>query len=385
MGTCTSCHVIHVTLAFSAGWQFCHLGPKGQASLLCLGSLSLVTSTMVKASPTKSSSSCDGQPVSPLASRVPKVRLSGDLAVDTRRSIERDAFVRIVDKLTKYPQYIMHLHGIMLSQDLSTDSSSHVPPLSKLDWTGNYPCLGKIPKSWVAQYLMHRALQLGTELTQQRINSMEEDSVDNLRVLFSFETQTTLAMSFPSTCHDKYIATRTFSERAAQVCNRLSPFLAKGGITKSGALDFSRGGCYSLHFEGERCKYVEHITGIAADVPPHVLITNSFSLMDNHSDQLARVELNPCKYYLMDFFKGADFLQQVIKDKKGDTLKKLAKSIADKHAEGLVLKNRETVQENKDILKETQQRRATSNLEKARHKLEEKKADRTARRTIRLG
>jgi hypothetical protein len=109
----------------------------------------------------------------------------------------------------------MHLHGIMLSQDLSTDSPSHVAPLSKLDWTGNYSCLGKIPKSWVAQYLMHRALHLGTELTQQQVNAMEEDSVDNLKVLFGFETQTTLAMSFPSTCHDKYIATRTFSERAA--------------------------------------------------------------------------------------------------------------------------------------------------------------------------
>jgi hypothetical protein len=320
-----------------------------------------------------------------LAARVPKVRLTGDLAVDTRRSIERDAFVRIVDKLTKYPQYIMHLHGIMLSQDLTTDSPSQVAPLGKLDWSGNYSCLGKIPKTWVAQYLMHRATHLGVQLTQQQINAMEEDSVDNLRMLFSFETQTTPAMAFPSACHDKYIATKTFSERAAQVGDRLSSFLVSGGIKSSGALDFSHGGCYSLEFDAGRCTHVLHITGAKVEAPAHVFITSSFSLVDNHSDQLARVELSPSKYYLMDFFKGAEFLQRVIKDKKGETLKKLAKAIADKHAEGIVTKNKETVQENRDVLKETHQKRATANLEKARSKLMEKKADRTARRTIKLG
>jgi hypothetical protein len=334
-------------------------------------------------------SSCDGQPLAALAMKVPKVRLTGDLTTDTRKSIERDAFVRIVDKLSKYPQYIMHLHGIMLSQDLTADGSL-AQPLGKLDWTGNYSNLSKIPKTWVAQYLMNRARALGVELTQTLLNKLEEESVDNLRVLFSFETQTTLTLSFPTPCHDKHIASKTFNSRAAQVGSRLKSFIQAGGISATGALDFSKGGCYELIFDeaSARCVGVKHCTGEEAAVPQHVLITPSFDLVDNHLDHLARVELPPCNYYLMDFFKavtGCKFTQHIIKDKKGDLLKAMAQQIADQLAAGMDAKEKETVEEDKEVFKEVQQKKANMNLVKARTKLQEKKADRTARRTIKLG
>ena len=120
------------------------------------------------------------------------------------------------------------MHGIMLSQDLTSDIPV-AKPLSKLDWTGSN--LSKIPKPWVAQYLMHRATTLGVVLAQGQLNVLEEESVDNLRVLFSFETQASFALSFPTPCHGKHIATKTFNTRAAQVGGRLKTFIEAGGIS----------------------------------------------------------------------------------------------------------------------------------------------------------
>jgi len=216
---------------------------------------------------------------------------------------------------------------------------------------------------------------------------MEEDSVDNIRTLFAFETQTLGSTSFPSACHDKYIATKTFTTRAQQVGDRLKNFLDQEGIQSSGALDFSKGGCYKLEFgQDGKCTNVVHCTGAKVQMPSHVVITTEFSLIDNHLDHLARVELLPCNYLLYEFFvaKKPGVLEHMIKDKKGDSLRKMAKAIAEKHAEGETQIEQQTVKEDKALLSVVAKKKAAANLLKARSKLEEKKKDRAARRTIKL-
>jgi len=112
---------------------------------------------MVAHSKGSSSNSCDGNPLAPLAKKVPRVRRSGDLSADTRASIERDAFVRIVDKLSKYPAFILPMRGIIMSQDFSGATVSGGKSANNDEWAMNCRSIGKIPKTWIAEWLLHRA------------------------------------------------------------------------------------------------------------------------------------------------------------------------------------------------------------------------------------
>lgn len=338
--------------------------------------------------PAPPASSCDGQPLSALASKIPKIKRTGDLRVDTQKTIERDAFVRIVDKLSKYPKYILPMHGIMMSQDFNAETMATAAP-TKSEWTGNYGCLGKIPKEWICQWLLHRSEKLGASLTAAHLAKIEEDSPENIKMLFSLETQTLPHQNFPSTCHDAYIATKTFNERASQVGNRLAKFMSAGGIRDDGSLDFSKGGCYKLQFEGDRCSTIVHISGTKATLPAHVVITKDFVLYDNHLDHLAKAELLPSTYTLIELFpKGCDLDKLAMRKKDAKPLKEMATAIADAHAEGQRSKIAETVQvarEDSSVLKVVANRKAAANLIKARTKLLEKAEERKTRRTIKLG
>jgi hypothetical protein len=326
------------------------------------------------------SSSCDNQPLSALAKKIPQIKRSGDLGIDTRKAIERDAMVRIVDKLSKYPAYILPMHGVMMSQDFCSESSA-----SQQEWTGNYKCVGKLPKGWIAEFLLARACELGLQekLNTEVLQKVEGNSSHGLWFLFCFDMQMNQHISFPSPCHDKFVASQAFKERGVLVGNRLRK-LVEGGIKSDGSLDFSTGGCFTLQFDDNKCTTVTHVNGEVAVVPEHVVITKKFTLHDNFLDTLARVELSPSKYQLADFFPDTAVFKGHILDKKATAFKEIAANIAKQMETTSATIAQGTVQVSASVLGVAAAKRSAENLLKARSKLQQKKETRKTTMTIKL-
>eukprot|EP00969_Alexandrium_andersonii_P180811 7990333-Alexandrium_andersonii.AAC.1 len=214
--------------------------------------------------------------------------------MDAQKSIEFDCMVRIIDKMCKQPSIIVPLHGLMQSHDLEKVHSL-ASRVTVGSWTGQYKQLDRIPKSWTTEYLLSRAHFLGLNvITHELLSKIEQDSMDALPMLFSFETQTVGAMAFPQQCSDKTICSKTFSKRAEQVGDRLKHLVLAGALGTEGKIDFGKGGCFTLKFAEGKLSELKHCTGVVAEVPSHVQITTAYTLVDNHLDHLARVELKPC-------------------------------------------------------------------------------------------
>lgn len=84
--------------------------------------------------------SCDGKELAPSAKKVPAIKTSGDRPKDRPRNTQRDSFVRIIDQLSKIPECIVPLCGVLLSEELLVADGG-----KRFEWTGDYKHLQTIP------------------------------------------------------------------------------------------------------------------------------------------------------------------------------------------------------------------------------------------------
>lgn len=338
---------------------------------------------LLVATPLKNS--CDGESLSPLALKVPAVRKTGDRTADRVKRIQRDALVRIVDQLSKYPEYILPLHGVMMSEDLlvSTKQRQH-----RLEWSGDYKLLSSIPVSWQAQYLCSRARSLGVALAQETLDLVEAQNPEDIKLLFGFDIQCALSLPMPVECKDAKVATLTFSRRAKDCGDRLAKLHAAGAFSQPGRVLFTSG-CYSLEFdETTQCvNRVLHISGAAALVPAHARITRQLHLVDNHLDQLARVECKPVSFSLASFF-GADAsfkAHMQVPGKRFKLLACVAESVASETTQQKVAEEASVVQVNIPRAEKLMKDRSNATLQKARQQAATIQEARKRRRIISLG
>eukprot|EP00971_Amphidinium_carterae_P148208 2937566-Amphidinium_carterae.1 len=151
------------------------------------------------------------------------------------------------------------------------------------------------------------------------------NDAENLSLLFQFGVQLQSTVAFPAACQDTEVATKTFKERCGEVGNRIARFITAGGIGNDGSLHWNKCGCYTIHFENGKGKSVEHISGAIAQGPEHLTITKSFSIISNHLDSLAKVELLPASYVLHHLFDPTvAFKSTMVLDKKGMHVSQMA-------------------------------------------------------------
>ena len=222
-------------------------------------------------------------------------------------------------------------------------------------------------------------------MTQDFLSKVEEEDSENILNLFYFEAQIMPHLNFPSQCSTNYLATRAFDSRAEEVGNRLLRFVENGGFREDGSLDFKKGGCYELEFEDDKASTVKHISGATVTLPSHVLITQEFTLHDNHMDHLARVELKPSMFALWTFFDDSHpFVKLIIKEKKAQTLVDHAIKAEQAAVAAESSRAANTVQQNPRVLQPVQNKKASENLQKAREQLKARAADKQKKRTIKL-
>lgn len=332
--------------------------------------------------PTKSQykNSCDGEPLSSYAAKMPAAPKSGNVSIDRVRHMQRDAFQRIVDQLQKYPEYIMPIQSTLLSEDLLVENK--VP--DKNDWTGEYTTLQRLPPGWKLEFLYKLAQKEGARIPYSKLEAISK-STDLLDMLFGYALQYNVTLAFPSEMAERRVASIVLQRRAASVGKRLTHLCSEGAFATPGQVSFEKA-CFRLVKEGERVTRIIHCSGVEALVPPHAPIDTSFRLIDNHYDHLARVEKKPSVYFLKVFFADdVGFRIGMQTPGKNITgLQTLASSVAEELQAEETMKDQEVVAVNVEVAKSNAQETAKNNLAKARTKIDENQQARKRRRTIAL-
>lgn len=203
----------------------------------------------------------------------------------------------------KRQQFIAPIHRILFSDDypMGDDPSSI---LNDARWpTDGAKTLRKIPKGWVAAWLLMEYAKAG--LTKSHIEGLENEDSQNLHFLFSVALQLPLSTSMPGPVqYDEKLAREVFAARIKQVHPRIPLMVKSGAISASGSLDHGKYRAFSLEFkEGERAVSVKHVaTNTEMALPEHVFITKAFIMHDAWLDAYARVELEPSSFVLNKFF-----------------------------------------------------------------------------------
>lgn len=181
---------------------------------------------------------------------------------------------------------------------------------------------------FVANFLLRQYALTG--LTKDHLEGLATNDEANVPELFSFCLQPPLKTELPLEVQSApLVAYELLEKRAKALGDRIAHLLVGGGLKPSG-LNFGAGGCYSLTFEGEQVKMVKHCSGAEVDLSatPHIVITRSFELFDNHMDGLARCVLGFTTHHLCNFFsKDTAFAQHIIRDRKAEQLVDMAKDL----------------------------------------------------------
>lgn len=329
--------------------------------------------------------SCDGKGLSPLCLKVPKARRSGDVSLDSHRELERDALIRIIDRLTKMPHLVLACDGYLQRQVMS-------PPSKIADslgsaWNSDAVSIGKIPKEWMATFLLNRMQGAATGFSRETISAIESADSEGIQLLFAFEVQVALTTALPKNiAEDADLAARVFHARADQCGARLQRMWKSGGVAANGTLKWSSnvGGCYALSFTGTAVNEIHHLAiGMKVVPPSHRPITSDFVLKNNHLDHGALVEYQCVVHKLHTFFpaeQGPNHKR--IDDRKAQVLKRLGDEQARVLEDEARARSAREVHHDADLLADAQKGRKQLNLEKARAKLRVASEARAKRRMV---
>jgi hypothetical protein len=335
--------------------------------------------------------SCDGSDLHPFAKRVPAVHRGGSPAVQKLRAQQHDALVRIVDQLMKYPGYILPVQNELLNGNLLFKAEDIA---EKGEWTGDYKSLGKIPESWMMDFLRELAEnQQVPQITLEKLKSVSAHSSDNIDLLFSTSVQLPTTMPFPEDMADVVVALRTLKARSEEVGARLRILVNGGGLKADGSVVCGPGaGSYDILFRESTDGYATSIihcqSKLSVPFPSHIKMDRTWLLIDNHLDHLARVEKHPCRYFLRDLFPpDAAFKRCMpVQGKKFHLLSQAAnrfKVLVD--AEKSKVEKKSVGEAATDACKEAAKERNKVQMAAARVKIAEAAQARKKRRTLTLG
>ena len=329
------------------------------------------------------SQSFDGKPLSKLASKVPVPKKTGNITGDAMAVIQRDAFVKIVDALTKHPEWVLPIHGIVTSQDFLSSASQSATASSgdkpKHKWTGKYDTVKSLPKTWKMN-LLEKVSGMSSTL-MAHIDAADSDGIE---VLFQFEMHVKSSQPLPECCQDQTVCTAVFMKRSTDNGCRCHGLFQRKGISPMGEIDYGDL-CFRPEFnKAGECKVIKHCCGSSGHVSRFTPINVEFTMDNNIFDMEATMECEEAKHHLHRFFnQHTPVHQHKFSNKKGDTFKDFADGVKEvyeekqRSAEGVsipVLASAAAARGDK--------RRAEQRMEVTRGKLAEAAAARLTKRRV---
>eukprot|EP00969_Alexandrium_andersonii_P235944 10416803-Alexandrium_andersonii.AAC.1 len=91
---------------------------------------------------------CDGKPLLSYAKKAPTLKIASKGAAVDQGKLTRECLVALVDKLVKYPQFIVPIYSVAYSSDfpIPTQQSS----IGSGEWNPEAATFRQIPKGWMA-------------------------------------------------------------------------------------------------------------------------------------------------------------------------------------------------------------------------------------------
>lgn len=139
----------------------------------------------------------------PLAAKIPEVQRSGDIQDDTKATMRRDAYVRIVDTLWKEPNYV---HEIANYLDSLKQSTTSTPKDGHFDKLTTLRCLDE---AWCVGFLGGL-----TGWSTQRFEEFKVFEADAVKHLLCFALAASTTLRLPPACRDKELLKMLFETRA---------------------------------------------------------------------------------------------------------------------------------------------------------------------------
>lgn len=307
---------------------------------------------------------------------MPKISATGVAAHDRDKELKRLAFVGIMEHLWNNEDDVYACRSFLDERKSEKNDGADQNDIFKVCTT-----LGKLDEDWVVQQLLNRTALTKTGL--KRAKKFDEQSVQHI---FAFILSAALSMKLPAECRSKTVMDRLVGERVEKIgrCKGVSDDM----ILPTGQLNWLVKGCYKLVWAADksRCVEIVHTSSKAtATIPEHVLITQQYTLTNNHSDMQAMLSLTPNNYTLAQFFGASDGPQSFGCWFGRSRLVQQAAAQAHTYIENI---RRQacagTVATDKGIFEDVRQERKQAAATKARAKLLEKQKEVNNKRKISL-
>lgn len=259
---------------------------------------SAVPASATNVSNIPTSDACDCAPLHPDASKVPAVRKGGDASIYQRKVLQRNAQIKVVDALMKYPNLSLELWGtvgnmLKNAKEQAADSAE--------EWSTQYRKFQKLPTYWMTSWLMTHSKG---RLTQDDLELVREKRGEAfLREVFLFTTQTDPGDNLPVAARNKHVCGVMFNMRAGAVGKRLDHLLDRIAFVASQDLTWMDFGPYEVVWQKNVAVKIKHLSGGDAVIDNDGRFDDSFTWHDCYSDMGAMVKgTRVSKFWLNAYF-----------------------------------------------------------------------------------
>lgn len=239
---------------------------------------------------------CDAAPLHAFARKVPALRKCADATINQRRTLQRNAQVKIVDAIMKYPEMSLEVWGTVEAQ-LKLRAQAEQQDTEK--WNEQYKKLAKLPTYWMASWLITRSA--GSVTPEQFELVVKSKGEQFVRELFFYVSQTSATDNLPAECRDKLVCAKVFHARADQVGDRFKCVI-DSGLFEGANVSWPDFGPYQVVWDGDRAKAINHSSGDSIEINGEGEFTNKYTMHVAWSDTDAYVKGKMAKFYMRDYF-----------------------------------------------------------------------------------
>ena len=239
---------------------------------------------------------CDDQPgeLCTFAQMCPKIRRTGNAAIDADREALRLQFMSVVDSMYRNPPHI----GVMgeYLADLNM-AETRLSMGSDFKWDIEY--VEQINAEWMATFIDHH-----TGVTMACLARAKAFEGDVIVHVFLWIVGCSMGVVLPENCKLTNVAWDVFSKRFTILGERLKDIVGTDFLDEEGRVQWSSIGAYGLTWgpHGNVTTVTHRPTSTTKTTPEWMVITQSFSLESNWNDRHATCTSGSTQHYLQEAF-----------------------------------------------------------------------------------
>lgn len=223
--------------------------------------------------------------------RYPMPKKSGDDDADEERQAKRECAMSVIDYMLEDDTVCLPLYQFVLKR--KARAASYGDDVDKDEQFKTISTFARLEPSWV----IHLVAEL-SDLTAAQIIEASKFDEQTPRHLLQFALCYQGGLNIGQNGKIKAVLRAVFIRRHEQLNFRLKDFAKNGGLNTDKSINWKRG-VYSFTFENDspsaKLVKVTHVSGDAVAIDENTCVTRAWSIVNNHSDYDAVVEMKPLK------------------------------------------------------------------------------------------